>query len=70
MLSGAICLLRLTDASVSSVGTAWAPGAESAPNVGLLFNGVNHWDAFTLDIRAYAVVVELFDMNWVTVQRR
>ena len=52
------------------LGTIWAPGAESAPNVGLLFNGVNHWDAFTLDVRADAVVTKLFDMEWVTVQRR
>ena len=41
------------------VGTVWTPGAESAPNVGLLFNGVNHWDAFTLYVRANAVVTKL-----------
>ena len=52
------------------LGTIWAPGAESASKCWLLFNGVNHWDAFTLDVRADAVVTKLFDMEWVTVQRR
>ena len=44
------------------VGTVWAPGAESAPNVALLFNGFNHWNTFTL-------VTKLLDMEWITVQR-
>ena len=52
------------------VGTVWAPGAEIAPHVGLLFNGVNHWDAFALDVRTNAVVTKLFNMEWVAVQRR
>ena len=52
------------------VGTVWAPGAESAPNVALLFNGVNDWDTFTLDVCANAAVTKLFHVEWVTVRRR
>ena len=52
------------------VGTVWAPSAESAPIAGLLFNGVDHWDAFALEGRANAVVTKLFGGGWVTVQRR
>ena len=50
------------------VDTVWAPSAGRAPISGLLFNGVDHWDAFTLEGRANAVVTKLFGGGWITVQ--
>ena len=68
--SGAICLLQHVNAGVSSGEYRLDTRCRECSKCWALFNGVNHWDAFTLDVRADAVVTKLFDMEWVTVQQR
>jgi hypothetical protein len=47
-------------------GTVWTSAEKPIPPVvGLLFDGVNHWDAFTIDISVKDVADKLFNAEWV-----